>query len=216
MGRQAWLTPNAADFGAPVDCRNIHIPGDLWQFITGALLPLTFVSSWEMAGTATPEETAAFFEDILTDHLNSMCAYVGEIRAFSFSPLPAGWLPLDGTAVDETDYAALAAVVPSAWLSGGDINLPDMTGRGLVGQGTGYDVGDVGGAATHTLTEAEMPAHTHSYEISVVTADILGELPAPSLDALAPTVTGSTGSGDAHNNMPPYLIVVWGIFSGVL
>jgi len=216
MPSQAWLTPDLTLLSAPVNCRTIHVPGDLWPYITGALLPLTYLTSWEQFGTATPEETAAFFEDVLTNHLSSMCAYIGEIRPFVFSPLPDGWLLLDGTAVDETDYPDLAAVVPGAWLSGGNINLPDMVGRSLVGEGTGYDVGDTGGAETHTLTEAEMPAHTHSYEVSIITADILGELPAPSLDALAPAVTGSTGGGDAHNNMPPFLVVYWGIFSGVL
>lgn len=216
MPRLAWLTPDLSSFSAPVRCRTIHIPGDLWQFITGALLPLTFPGSWEQAGTATPEETAAFFEDVLTNHLSSMCAYIGEIRPFAFSPLPDGWIPLDGGSVLAADYPTLAAVVPSSWLVDEDIFFPDMLGRSLVGFGTGYALGEIGGEEEHTLTVAEMPAHDHSYDVAVITADILGELPAPSLDALAPTVTGSTGGGDAHNNMPPYLAVYWGIFSGVL
>jgi len=214
MTNWAWLTPNESSFSAPVKCRTIRLPGELLQYITGALAPLTYPSSWQQHGDATPEQAAAFFADVLENHLNSMCAYVGEIRPFVYSSLPDNWLPLDGTAVAEVDYPALAAVVPAAWLVGGDILLPDMTGRGLVGNGTAYDIGDEGGSETHTLTEAEMPAHTHSYEVSVLSTDILGELPAPSLDALAPATTGSTGGGDAHNNMPPFLVVVWGIFAG--
>lgn len=216
MPRLAWLTPDLSSFSAPVRCRTIHIPGDLWQFITGALLPLTFSRSWEQAGTATPEETAAFFEDVLTNHLSSMCAYVGEIRPFAFSALPDGWIPLDGGSVLAVDFPDLAAVVPSSWIVGDDIFMPDMLGRTLVGFGTGYPLGETGGEEEHTLTVAEMPAHDHSYELAIPTADIAGELPDIAVKGTAPDVTGSTGGGDAHNNMPPYLAVYWGIFSGVL
>jgi len=216
VGRFAWLTPDLAAFSAPADCRTIAIPGDLWMFVTGALLPLTRPSNWEEDGDATPEQAAAYFEEILNSHLNSMCAYIGEIRAFSFTTLPAGWLPLDGELVLAAEYPALAAVVPASWIVGEDIALPDTTHRGLFGHGAGWDVGDVAGEETHTLTAAEMPAHTHDYEVAVVAADALGELPAPALNSLAPTVTGSAGSGDPHNNMPPYLVVVWGIYHGVL
>jgi len=214
MTNWRWLTPNTSSFSAPVKCRTIRLPGELLAYITGALVPLTYQDSWEQHGDATAEATAGFFAEILEYHLNSMCAYVGEIRPFTGSPLPDNWLLLDGTAVPEANYPALAAVVPASWLSGGDIVLPDMTGRGLVGSGTSYDSGDQGGEETHTLTESEIPAHTHSYEVSVLSTDILGELPAPSLDALAPATTGSTGGGDAHNNMPPFLVVNWGIFAG--
>lgn len=216
MNKPAWLTPDLALLSAPVACRTIHIPGDLWQYVTGALLPLTYPASWEGFGSASPEEMAAYFEDVLTNHLESMCAYIGEIRPFAFSPLPNGWLHLDGGSVLAADYPDLAAVVPASWLVDEDIFFPDMLGRTAVGFGTGYPLGDIGGEEEHTLTVSEMPAHDHSYEVAVVTADILGELPAPSLDALAPTVTGSTGGGEAHNNMMPFLAVNWGIFSGVL
>lgn len=212
----AFLTPDIATLSAPVHCREIAIPGDLWQYVTGALLVLTKAQNWEQFGDATPEETAQFFENVFTDYLNSMCAYVGEIRSFVLSALPVGWLPLDGSIVSATSYPALAAVVPVSWLSGGNIIFPDMVSRSIIGKGLGYTLGDVGGEENHILTIAEMPAHDHSYELAVVNTDILGELPAPSINAITPSVTGSTGDGDTHNNMPPFLVVNWGIFSGVL
>lgn len=212
--RLAWLTPDIASLSAPVQCREIVIPGDLWAYITGALWPLTIASNWEQYGTATPDESAAFFQEAIGQYLISMCAHIGEIRPFAFAPVPDRWLALDGASVDADDYPLLADVVPASWLGGGNINLPDMTARGLVGHGGGYDLGDVGGEETHDLTIAEMPAHTHDYEIAVLTADIAGEIPAPALDALAPAVTGNTGGGDSHNNMPPYLVIVWGIYAG--
>lgn len=209
----AWLTPNSEQLSESRDCRTVRVPGSLWLYVSGSLLQLTHSYNWETSGTATPDDMADFFSQVFEEFLMGNCN-VGEIRPFVFSPLPDGWLLLDGTAVDEDDYPALAAVVPSSWLSGGNINLPDMTARGLVGEGSGYGLGDAGGEEEHTLTTAEIPAHTHSYEISVLTADIVGEIPAPALDSLAPATTGSTGGGDAHNNMPPYLVVNWGIYAG--
>lgn len=209
-----WLTPDLSLFSESLDCRVIRVPGSLWYLVSGALLYLTETGNFEQFGTATPEETADFFQQVYEEFLMSQCAYVGELRPFSFSPVPDGWLLLDGTAVSVTDHPVLAAVVPASWLSGGNINLPDMVARSAVGSGTGYDLGDTGGEENHTLTIEEIPSHNHSYELAVLTADIKGELPAPSLDALTPAVTGSTGGGDAHNNMQPYLVVNWAIYAG--
>lgn len=216
MSRLSWLTPDTSLLSAPVDCRTIQLNPELWQYITGALLLLTYPTSWEAYGSATPEESAAFFTQALDNHLMSLCAYVGELRAFAVDPLPDGWILLDGSILDADDYPALADVVPSSWLSGGNINLPDMTGKTLVGSGTSYTIGDEGGEETHTLTVQEMPAHDHSYDVGVITIDIAGELPNPAVDALAPSITGSTGGGGAHNNMPPYVVINWGIYSGAL
>jgi len=211
----SWLTPNLSVLGAPGDCRTISLPGELWQYVTGALLPLSAPWNWEQYGDATPQEVADYFADIINNHLDSMCNYIGELRPFSFSPLPDKWLELDGSSVDAGIYSQLAAIVPSSWVSGGNINLPDMRSRSIVGNGSGYDLGDLGGEESHTLDIGEIPAHTHSYELAVLGTDILGELPAPSLNSLVPASTGSIGGGGAHNNMPPYLIAVWGIFAGV-
>jgi microcystin-dependent protein len=88
--------------------------------------------------------------------------------------------------------------------------LPDTKGRVLVGGGstsTNFDaIGEAVGAETHTLTIAEMPAHTHTFSLPAVTsldpgpnAFNAGNLGAPS--------TGPTGGGGAHNNIQPSLVV---------
>lgn len=41
-----------------------------------------------------------------------------------------------------------------------------ITDRFLIGAGESYSLGSTGGSATHTLTVAEMPAHSHSATVS--------------------------------------------------
>lgn len=90
-------------------------------------------------------------------------------------------------------------------------------GRMLVGlneSDTDFDTpGDTGGAKTHTLSAAEMPAHVHTVNRSTGTgAGTAGNLARGSTDtpATVSTGVGTTGGSDPHNNMPPFLtIYMW-------
>jgi microcystin-dependent protein len=98
-------------------------------------------------------------------------------------------------------------------------NLPDMranvpAGYKAADTNMGY-YGQSGGEATHTLTTGEMPSHTHN----ITTYDATGsgntlarvEKAADSAGSVA-TGTGSianTGSGSAHNNLAPFLTLVF-------
>src|SRR5579871_585384 len=84
--------------------------------------------------------------------------------------IPAGWLLCDGSAVSRTTYAALFAAIGINY-GGGDgiatFNLPDMRGRTVIGAGhgtglTARTLAQTLGEEAHTLTAAEMPAHTHA------------------------------------------------------
>jgi len=61
--------------------------------------------------------------------------------------------------------------------------------------------GGTGGSDTHTLTEAEMPSHTHSY--THYTSGGSSESGVGS-DGLNAATTGSKGGDTAHNNLPTY------------
>ena len=82
-------------------------------------------------------------------------------------------------------------------------------GRVLValdGTQTEFDViGETGGAKTHTLTTAQMPSHTHSYVI--VSGGGNAGAAGTTSNASTSGVTGSTGGGQAHNNLQPYIVV---------
>jgi phage-related tail fiber protein len=66
----------------------------------------------------------------------------------------------------------------------------------------------IGGAKTHVLTEAEIPAHTHSNIVALSTANDFDTTGGNSggVRRLA-SQTGSTGGGQAHNNLQPYITV---------
>lgn len=84
------------------------------------------------------------------------------------------------------------------------------TGRVLVGIDSGqteFDtIGETGGAKTHTLTIAEMPAHTHTVASTLLKLEGAGASFAP-LTTGSSVSSGSAGGGGAHNNLQPYVVV---------
>ena len=89
-------------------------------------------------------------------------------------------------------------------------------GRMLVGLDAGqteFDtVEETGGAKTVTLTATEMPAHTHNQQRhGTATGGLTGLTTAPDTSSSNPTAMGpataSAGSGGAHANLPPYIVV---------
>lgn len=146
----------------------------------------------------------------------------GVILPYGGASAPSGWLLCDGAAVSRTAYAALFAAIGTAYGPGDGsttFNIPDLRGRYALGKddmggsaanrvtATQADnLGQGSGAENHTLTIAEMPAHTHPPSsgnfMNIETGSTQrGEGVADVTNAAA---TGSTGGGGAHNNMPPY------------
>ena len=84
----------------------------------------------------------------------------------------------------------------------------------MLGASDGYTAGSTGGEATHKLTVKEMPSHTHTIEGQK--NDSTGyhhkgsQVGHPGITEGGnywSKATTSTGGGQAHNNMPPYLVV---------
>ena len=89
-------------------------------------------------------------------------------------------------------------------------------GRMLVGLDSGdpsFDtVEETGGAKTHTLTTTEIPAHNHQTlrERSATTGGtttLIARTSDTSSTVDTNVFTENTGSGGAHNNLPPYIVV---------
>ena len=165
--------------------------------------------------------------------------FVGEIRIFRGNFAPSGWAVCNGQLLPISQNTALFSLLGTSY--GGDgrstFALPNLQGRMPMGPGQGpglssRQLGDSGGEATHTLTEAELPAHSHGVKTSV-SADTgtpaADRYLAPSSDGaslyhsptkLAPMATSAsspTGGSWAHNNQQPglgvnYIIALQGIY----
>ncbi|MCC6798319.1 MAG: tail fiber protein [Candidatus Hydrogenedentes bacterium] len=141
---------------------------------------------------------------------------VGTVIDFAGAAAPSGYLACDGSAVSRTTYSDLFEAIGTTYGAGDGsttFNLPDFRRRVAMGSGgtavsgPANTVGATGGAETHTLSIAEMPAHTHDVYFNDNDADNgAGEdvITGTSADKYQ---TSSTGGGGAHNNVQPSLVV---------
>lgn len=156
--------------------------------------------------------------------------FLGEIRFFAYSKIPAGWLPCQGQVMQITQYAALFSLLGTAY--GGDgtstFQLPDLRGTVPLGMSPDYPAGKKGGEAVHPLAVNEMPAHTHQATGSTKGPSVTSPKDntwAAVATAYAPTANttmaaqalSSAGASAPHSNMQPYLtlspcIAIQGIY----
>ena len=175
---------------------------------------------------------------------------IGGIIMWSGSSIPSGWALCNGQTVNGQA-------------------TPNLQDKFVVGAGSGYSVGNVGGEATKTLGTANLPSHTHTAGSLTATggnhshsfsgsgsnthshgipkgsggadADILNYVPSPKVENIqssfnsdnttisitvsgttggsspgtnSQTVsisgnTGSKGSGNSHENRPPYYALMF-------
>lgn len=133
----------------------------------------------------------------------------GLISQYAGASAPSGWLLCDGSAVSRTTYSGLFGVIATTYGVGDGsttFNLPNLQEKFPIGADSTYPLASIGGEATHTLTVNEMPAHTHG--LTANGDNFTGGGGISSLQPYNPTgdqLTTSTGGGQAHNNIPPYL-----------
>jgi microcystin-dependent protein len=150
--------------------------------------------------------------------------FIGSIAMFAGNFAPTGWALCNGQLLAISQNTALFSILGTTFGGDGTSNfaLPDLQGRVPVhaGQGTGlslYDLGESGGAETVALTEAQLPAHTHTANAggTQTTNSPSNAIPAqngayttgsPS-GTMATDAIGATGSGGAHPNIQPFLAV---------
>lgn len=158
--------------------------------------------------------------------------YLGEIRMFACEKPPKGWLPCDGREMKVKENQALFSLIRETYGGDGKIifNLPDMRGMTPVHMPKDVQFGKTGGAASVTLGLTELPAHTHSFQVT----SAAGTAPLPTGNLLASKSSASAapavlhqiysdksakrvtldavtlvaaGDGVAHNNMQPYVAI---------
>lgn len=153
---------------------------------------------------------------------------IGMVVEFPSDNIPDNWLLCNGQAVSRTDYAELFAAIGTTWGAGDGsttFNLPTKEGLVTVGKKTSDSdfnaLGKTGGEKTHTLTVAEMAAHSHGenitsqygYQYSLVGengegAQKTGYLPTLSGSEVSKKqlLTDNAGGGQPHNNLQPYTV----------
>jgi len=75
-----------------------------------------------------------------------------------------GWVIADGREISRTTYSDYYTLVGTTYGVGDGIttfNVPDLTNSSPIGFDNVKTFGSSGGSETHTLTEAELPSHTH-------------------------------------------------------
>ena len=127
-----------------------------------------------------------------------------------------GTIPVGGIVM----WSGSASNIPDGWkLCNGSNNTPDLRNRFIVGAGDEYGVGHTGGQKQVTLTTNEMPRHYHEYVGDDQLRNIesgcstLMRYTSTRYDADSRTGgnyysgvfgTSYAGSGQAHENRPPY------------
>lgn len=214
--RMGYLTLDEAP--DTTTCRALFVPNspDAIAIVRGALQELIFPYNWTPFGALSPEESAAVFIDMFDKFSfnQGSCRLIGEIIAWAgiVSPNP-NWLPCDGSLVAEADYPDLFVVIGDTYgSSGSSFRLPNLLGRSPVGVGSAdsgmadYPLGAEYGTSEVTLTEAQIPAHSHTADAHFPVPTLIGEIPATT-DGVVSSITGSTGGGEAHSNLPPRLAI---------
>ena len=160
----------------------------------------------------------------------------GAVMPFAGTSAPTGYLLAQGQAVSRSTYSDLFSAISTTYGAGdgsSTFNLPDLRGRVAAGKDdmggssanrltdqtgglNGDTLGDTGGSETHTLTEAQLAAHTHGAGSYVATEQRGGSGTGSPNSATGQQSTtnltvsgtsGSTGSGNAHNNVQPTIIL---------
>lgn len=177
-----------------------------------------------------------------------MDSYIGQIRLFAGNYAPQDWALCNGASLTIQDYQALYSLIGVTY--GGDgvthFQLPNLQLVLPVGVSTtatattsAYRLGETGGTFAVTLTQAQLPSHTHTLNVLTTPANQTvpqsGSMPAAlpngftgyakpvpggsmvAMATVASTAVGAAGGSQPHfNGMPVinmhYIICISGLY----
>jgi hypothetical protein len=157
------------------------------------------------AVTATPAQLNKTTDATVFLVPNMIMLWAGTVAS-----IPTGWKLCNGSGVTSTGLA-----------------VPDLRNRFVIGAGSTYAPGAVGGATTHShtitvggtaLTIAQIPAHTHTFNARTGEEDVQGGSSQFGRTGTSMVTTSSVGGGaththtatdDAVNHLPPYYALAY-------
>jgi len=198
----------------------LYCPNVSWfkQNILGALDLLTDIDNWfengDVGVSFAVEESEKMIETCKVMNFNPFP--VGMIFPFGSTSVPDGYLLCDGASKSTEDYPELFAVIGYEYGgSGSTFNLPNIVNNVVVGSGDLYGIAETGGEINHTLSESEIPSHSHSIPSTITTLALEpGEVTVLSPLPIIPSYTGNTGGSGSHNNLQPYIAMPYIIYAG--
>lgn len=153
--------------------------------------------------------------------------FLGQLVLVPYNFAPKGWALCNGQLLPINQNTALFALLGTTYGGDGRVTfaLPDLRGRVPLSSGQGpnlenYALGQAGGAERVTLTAAQMPAHSHPLNVRTgrpeqsnpegnLLANDSNYSSKPANAAADETAIGTAGSGQPHENRPPYLTLNW-------
>lgn len=229
----AYLTPDTIP-GESV-MRVLKIPASAyWTSLVGGLLSAAaYTNQWEEFGAASKRDAVDAVQNILTSYYEGS-GMIGAIMPYASFFLPDLMLLCDGSTYNRSDYPLLYAKIhTSLQIDADTFRVPDLRGAFILASGTDgvrptHAPLDEGGQSEVTLTTDQMPAHDHTtqphahdlgqnhiYSGIVVPGSVdyaMGYSVIPAESTLDATVTvDSSGGGEAHDNMPPFVVLSYGI-----
>ena len=149
--------------------------------------------------------------------------FLGEIKIISWNFAPQGWAFANGQQLPINQNQALFSLFGTMYGGNGQTTfaLPDFRGRVPVHVGNGHTQGEAGGQTAHTVTQSEMPQHTHFHQVTNnVGTDsnpnsglVISKAVAQSYGAAANLTTmnnqtiSNVGGSQPHENRQPYLVL---------
>lgn len=166
--------------------------------------------------------------DDIMPAIGSVIQYAGKLAS-----LPSHFLPCNGAQYLRVDYPLLYDALETVYqIDADNFIVPDTRSRAILGSGQSVGnsnriIGAVGGAENVQLTTGQMPAHNH-LKSSLGNGTTWEMIDRPSPDPLIPDyypdnrypvasasglaivkdfATGGAGGNQAHENMPPFLVL---------
>ena len=206
---------------------------DLTRMETGISAATQGVTNVENKIFSERAQTTADVSKAKADLNAAMAALIpiGSIFPFVGGQAPTGFALCNGQTLDRVQYADLFRLIgiKYGYTNTSNFKVPDLSGRFLVGVGTGYSLGDTGGAQTVALTVQQMPIHSHDVTgktdqagragVGMYASNVGGGsgwqvLSTTENGSLSGLTTTSAGSGQAHENRPPYFALEYIIRTG--